>query len=134
MGEHGPLSLNMKVFLLWRLCFVVSRLCFTFDIESGYFVFRVLPFGLSSACYLFTKMFKPSVAGWRSFGIFAFVYIDDGIFACRSLLDAQSASKLVRPDLQLSGWKSNEKKVTIVSDNQNFVGIVHAGSSVTHLQ
>ena len=40
----------------------------------------------------------------------AIVYIDDGIFACRSLLDAQSASKLVRSDLQLSGWKSNEKK------------------------
>ena len=60
---------------------------FTFDIESGYhhldinyncwkylgfswsfngvekyFVFRVLPFGLSSACHLFTKMFKPLVA------------------------------------------------------------------------
>ena len=108
---------------------------FTFDIESGYhhldinsnfwkflgfswsfdgvvryFVFRVLPFGLSSACYLFTKMFKPFVARWRSFGIFAVVYVDDEIFACRSLLDAQSASKLVRSDLQLSGWKSNEKK------------------------
>ena len=41
---------------------------------------------------------------------FSIVYIDDGIFACRSLLDAQSASKLVRSDLQLSGWKSNEKK------------------------
>ena len=55
-------------------------------------------------------MFKPFVARWRSFGIFAIVYIDDGIFACRSLLDAQSASKLVRSDLPLSGWKSNEKK------------------------
>ena len=56
-------------------------------------------------------MFKPSVAGWRSFSIFAIVYIDDGIFPCRSLSDAQSViiSKLVRPDLQLSGWKSNEK-------------------------
>ena len=76
----------------------------------SYFVFRVLPFGLSSACYLFMKMFKPFAARWRSFGIFAIVYIDDGIFSCRSLLDAQSASKLVRSDLQLSGWKSNEKK------------------------
>ena len=28
-----------------------------------YFAFRVLPFGLSSACYTFTKM---SVARWRS--------------------------------------------------------------------
>ena len=51
--------------------------------------------------------FKPFIARWRSFGIFAIVYIDDGIFACRSLLHAQSASKLVRSDLQLSGWKSN---------------------------
>ena len=55
-------------------------------------------------------MFKPFVSRWSSFGIFAIVYIDDGIFACRSLLDAQSPSKLVRSDLQLSGWKSNEKK------------------------
>ena len=51
--------------------------------------------------------FKPFIARWRSFGIFAIVYIDDGIFACRSLLHAQSASKLVGSDLQLSGWKSN---------------------------
>ena len=56
------------------------------------------------------KMFKPFVARWRSFGIFAIVYIDDGIFACRSLLDALSASKLAGSDLQLSGCKSNEKK------------------------
>ena len=34
---------------------------FTFDIESGYFVFRVLPFGLSSACYLFTLVGDPLV-------------------------------------------------------------------------
>ena len=35
--------------------------------------------------------------------------IHDGIFACRSLLNAQSASKLVRSDLQISGWKTNKK-------------------------
>ena len=108
---------------------------FTFDIESGYhhldinyncwkylgfswstdgvekyFVFRVLHFGLSSACHLFTKMFKPLVARWRSLGIFAILYIDDGIFGCRTLPDAQSASKLVKSDLLNSGWRCNEKK------------------------
>ena len=82
----------------------------SFDGVERYFVFKVLPFGLSSACYLFTKMFKPFVARWRSLGIFAIVYIDDGIFACRTLSDAQSASTLVRFDLQHSGWKCNEKK------------------------
>ena len=50
-----------------------------------YFVFRLLPFGLLSACYLFTRMFKPFVARWRSFGTFAIINIDDGIFACRAL-------------------------------------------------
>jgi hypothetical protein len=108
---------------------------FSFDIESGYhhldinhnfwnylgfswsfggveryFVFRVLPFGLPSACYLFTKMCKPFVARWRSLGIFAILYIDDGMFGCRSLSDAQSASSLVKSDLKDSGWKYSEKK------------------------
>ena len=108
---------------------------FTFDFESGhhhldinyncwkylgsswsfngvekYFVFTVLPFGLSSACHLFTKMFKPLVARWRSLGIFAILNIDDGIFGRRTLSDAQSASKLVKFDLLNSGWRCNEKK------------------------
>ena len=74
-----------------------------------YFVFRVLPFGLSSACHLFTKKFK-LVARWRLLGIFAILYIDDGIFGCRTLPDAQSASKLVKSDLLNSGWRCNEKK------------------------
>ena len=108
---------------------------FTFDLESGYhhidinrnfwkflgfswkfsgvtkyFVFTVLPFGLSSACYLFTRMLRPFVARWRSFGIFAIVYIDDGILACRSLEKAKAASRLVRSDLRGAGWKFSVKK------------------------
>jgi len=74
-----------------------------FRLSRKIFCFQVLPFVLSSACYLFTKMFKPFVARWRSLGIFAIVYIDDGIFACRTLSDVQSASTLVRFDLQHSG-------------------------------
>ena len=72
-----------------------------------YFDSRVLPFGLSSACHLFTMMFKPLVAQWRSLGI---LYIDDSIFGCRILSDAQSLSKLVKSDLLNSGWRCNEKK------------------------
>lgn len=108
---------------------------FTFDLESGYhhldinekfweylgfswsfegvpryFVFRVLPFGLSSACYLFTRMLRPFVARWRSLGVFSIMYIDDGICGCRNLDDAKSASLLVQSDLHQSGWKVNEKK------------------------
>ena len=46
---------------------------------------------------------------------------------------SSSFRELLAVDLALKHFIIG-KKVTIVSDNQNFVGIVHAGSSVTHLQ
>ena len=33
-----------------------------------YFQFKVLPIGLSSACYAFTKLLRPLVEKWRSMG------------------------------------------------------------------
>ena len=69
---------------------------FTFDLKSGYhhvdihedfqtylgfswgegasrrfYVFRVLPFGLASACYVFTKLLRPLVKRWRGWGCVA---------------------------------------------------------------
>ena len=43
---------------------------FRWDIEDKetYFVFKVLPFGLSSACYFFTKLLWPLVKFWRGRG------------------------------------------------------------------
>ena len=48
---------------------------------------------------------------------------------------SSSFRELLAVDLALKSFQHFVigKKVTIVSDNQNFVGIVHAGSSVTHL-
>ena len=43
-------------------------------------MFCVLPFGLASACYVFTKLLRPLVKRWRSLGLHVFLYIDDGIF------------------------------------------------------
>ena len=78
----------------------------TFDLKSGYhhvdinhdcwpylgfswgtgptlkwFAFRVLPFGLASACYVFTKLLQPLMKKWRSEGLRTIVYTDDGICA-----------------------------------------------------
>ena len=47
--------------------------------KTRYFCFRVLPFGLSSAPYVFTKLFRPLVAYWRKQGIHIVVYLDDGL-------------------------------------------------------
>ena len=108
---------------------------FTFDIESGYhidihpnsrkylgfsfvwpdgrvryFIFNVLPFGLSSACYLFIKMFRPLVRRWREFGQPALMYIDDGISgdACKQV--AVNYSATIQRDLNHSGWKPSDHK------------------------
>lgn len=81
---------------------------FTLDLKSGYhhvdihedcwsylgfswgsgsarkwYAFKVLPFGLASACYVFTKLLWPLVKRWRSMGLHCIVYIDDGICAAR---------------------------------------------------
>uniref|UniRef100_A0A7M5VC30 Reverse transcriptase domain-containing protein n=1 Tax=Clytia hemisphaerica TaxID=252671 RepID=A0A7M5VC30_9CNID len=39
------------------------------DGQTKYFIFNVLPFGLSSACYIFTKNMRPFIKKWRSEGI-----------------------------------------------------------------
>ena len=72
------------------LMFEKDKFLFKFDLKSGYhhvdiypehqkylgfkwdsnghvnyYVFTVLPFGLSTACYLFTKLMRPLVRHWR---------------------------------------------------------------------
>ena len=101
----------------------------TFDLKSGYhhvdvhkdcwqylgfswgtgparkwFAFRVLPFGLASACYVFTKLLRPLVKKWRSEGLRSIVYIDDGICAARSKFDCTAAKNMVLTDLDKAGF------------------------------
>ena len=57
-------------------------LAFTWDFGDGvlkYFQFTVLPFGFSSAPYLFTKLLKPLATSWRCKGIPIVVFLDDGL-------------------------------------------------------
>ena len=77
---------------------------FRWNIEGveTYFVFKVLPFGLSSACYFFTKLLRPLVKFWRGHGFRIVVYLDDGI--CSVQADrAEAASKFVQSTLDQAG-------------------------------
>ena len=47
-------------------------------------MFCVLPFGLSTACYVFTKLLHPLIKKWRSQSLRCIVYIDNGICASES--------------------------------------------------
>ena len=83
-----------------------------------YFEFTVLPFGLSSAPLLFTKMMKPLVTHWRSCGILIALYLDDGFVVVPASCDnntndfhiASKISQHVKVDLIRSGLVYNMDK------------------------
>ena len=51
--------------------------------KTRYFVFTVLPFGLSSACHAFTKLLRLLIGYLRGQGIRVVLYLDDGIVAVK---------------------------------------------------
>ena len=80
------------------------------DDKVRYFVFTVLPFGLSTACYCFTKLMRPLVRFWRGRGLKAILYLDDGVVAVKGKEEALRESKQVQQDLQNAGLVTNLEK------------------------
>uniref|UniRef100_A0A914XGM4 Reverse transcriptase domain-containing protein n=1 Tax=Plectus sambesii TaxID=2011161 RepID=A0A914XGM4_9BILA len=68
-----------------------------------FFVYTVLPFGLSPAPMLFTKVFRPLVHLWRSRGYSCALYLDDGIFFAPCYDQARRMSEDIQADLQAAG-------------------------------
>ena len=83
---------------------------FKFKAKTHYFMFCSLPFGLSSAPYVFTKLLRPVVAHWRSDGIRISVYLDDGIGADSTYSNSLKQSDRIRKDLDSLGFLVNEVK------------------------
>lgn len=75
-----------------------------------FFEFTQLPFGLNSACYVFTKLTRPLIKYWRSQALNVFIYIDDGLSVCRGRAQALHASAQVRLDIERAGFVVNEEK------------------------
>ena len=69
-----------------------------------------MPFGLSSAPYLFTKLLKPLVKKWRTEGKPIVVFLEDGIGAAPNHIKAKIYSLAVHLDLLKSGFLPNEEK------------------------
>ena len=81
-----------------------------FSWGSCYHVFTVLPFGLASACYIFTKLVRPLVGYWRRKGLRIVVYLDDCLCAVTGEERACEASALVQSTLENSGFVPNIEK------------------------
>ena len=80
------------------------------DGSTKYFQFTVLPFGLSSAPYIFTKLLKPIVKKWRSQGNSIVIFLDDGLGAGRTYTLAKIFSLQAHADLLKFGFLPNESK------------------------
>ena len=82
-------------------------MAFAWDFGDGvlkYFQFPVLPFGLSSAPFLFTKLLKPVVTSWRCKGIPMVIFLDDGLGGGASSIQAKINSLTVNADLLKFGF------------------------------
>ena len=75
-----------------------------------YFVFTVLPFGLSPAPRIFTRTLRPLSVFWHDLGIKIAVYIDDGGGAEDDLPTAVRSSGVVRDTLCRAGFLVNTEK------------------------
>ena len=108
---------------------------FSFDLKSGYhhieifaehcqylgfswtengvtrfFVFLVLPFGLATAGYIFTKVVRVLVRLWRSQGIKIVVFLDDGIGISENARRSREIARTVRWSLSEAGFIVNDEK------------------------
>ena len=76
--------------------------------------FVVLPFGLCTAPFIFTKMTRPIAAFLRAKGIRIIFYLDDILVIASSLQECQLHLKLVMDTLQGAGFIINWKKSSLI--------------------
>ena len=75
--------------------------------HTRFFQLTVLPSGLSSAPFIYTKLLKPLETHWRVRGIPISIFFYDGVGSGPSLQVAKLNSLLVRSDLSRCGLEIN---------------------------
>ena len=78
--------------------------------QEKYLTFTVLPFGLATAGYIFTKVTREIVKFWRSSGHKIIMYLDDGIAGANSNQKALQLSRFIQKDLKRFGFIIAEEK------------------------
>ena len=82
-----------------------------------------LPFGLSLAPFVFTKVFRPLIKRWRAMGINTCLYIDDGIIFGETEEQCREAVSQVQRDLAAAGVKiAPEKSMWEPSQSGEWLG------------
>lgn len=90
-----------------------------------YFVYKHLPFGLSSAVKVITKLWKPLTAFFTRKGIKFSIYIDDGRILASSREEAEKNLRFVYKTIEKAGWIIEREKSDRISDiscQKNYLG------------
>lgn len=105
-----------------------SYLGFAWPDKTGaikYYAFNALPFGLNVAPYIFTKIFRPLLALWRSKGIDCALYLDDGLIWARTFEKCEESIAFVRVSLKAAGvYIQEEKSILVPVRAITFLGMI----------
>lgn len=76
-----------------------------------------MPFGVSTATFLFTKVLREVVKKWRSLGFKIVLFLDDGNRGDMSIEKAKNSSLFVRQDLLdfgfLCSWAPRQTSIDL---------------------
>jgi hypothetical protein len=78
--------------------------------QNNYYVFNVLPFGISTAAYIFTKVLRNLVQKWRPQGIRIILYLDDGLVLSKNKNLAKQLAITIQNDISEFGFLIAEEK------------------------
>ena len=79
--------------------------------KHRFFTFKVLPFGLSSAGFIFTKVLRVLIKHWRAQMIRVVTFFDDGLGTAQSIQEGLRHSNIVHTDLILTGFVPNKNNL-----------------------
>ena len=95
----------------------------SFQWEGKYYMFTCLPFGLSAAPRVFTKLLKPVVGFLRQVGCSLIIYLDDLLILHQDKDKLQQMVKLICQLFESLGLMVNHKKsILLPTQNLEFLG------------
>lgn len=96
-----------------------------FKFQSKLYEFNVLPFGLSTAPFVFTKLMKPVMSHLRCLGHISTIYLDDICCIGQTYSDCLQNTLHTRYVLESLGFVINEEKSSLVPNNTcQYLGFV----------
>jgi len=102
--------------------FHASRTYVGFKWEGKYYVYNCLPFGLSTAPWVFSKLMRERVMHWRRRGIRVLPYQDDFTFMECGFWQCVRLARRVEKDLFLAGLKIYVPKCHMIPAQRRQLG------------